>query len=299
MTMDAEDTAPSDPERADVAAGGLLRPSDAGLVPLVVDDSGRGGRFTVHRTIARPDGILYGGSGATAAVVAMEAATRRPARWATIQFVASPTVGDVVETDVDVVAAGHRISQVQVRATVQGRLMFSAVGATATARPDGLQGQYVPMPDVAPPGEGRDLFTGFDLSGNAGHHERFVMRLVSAAEAGAPGHVPLWTRFTEPLAFTPATIAFLADMVPMSIARAAGQMGAGSSIDNTLRFGPRPEPDAEWLLLDLHGQLATDGYGHGSLEVWSPAGRLVATGSQTATMNHLFGPLPGDAATML
>ena len=276
----------------DVDTKGLLRPSDGWLIPLAVDESGCGGRFTVHRTIARPDGILYGGSGAAAAVIAMEAATQRPARWVTVQFVASPQVGDVVETAVDIVAGGHRISQVQVRATVDDRLMFSAVGATATARPDGLHGQFESRPAVGPPDEGSDLFAGFDIGDNRGHHERFELRRATTSGDGPPSHLPLWTRFTAPQPFTPATISFLADMVPMSIARAAGQMGAGSSIDNTLRFGPEIDGEPAWLLLDLHGQLATDGYGHGSLEVWTPDGTLVAIGSQTATMNHLFGPLP-------
>ena len=276
----------------DVDTSRLLRPSDAGLIPLAVDETGCVGRFTVHRTIARPDGVLYGGSGAAAAVIAMEAATRRPARWVTVQFVASPQLGDLVETEVDIVAAGHRISQVQVRATVGGRLVFSAVGATATARPDGLHGQFESLPAVGPPEEGSDLFAGFDIGDNRGHHERFELRRATTSDDGPPSHLPLWTRFTEPLPYTPATISFLADMVPMSIARAAGQMGAGSSIDNTLRFGPDVDAGPEWLLLDLHGQLATDGYGHGSLEVWTPDGALVAIGSQTATMNHLFGPLP-------
>ena len=152
-------------------------------------------------------------------------------------------------------AAGHRISQVQVRGSVDGQLVFSAVGATATPRPDGLHGQFQPMPEVGPPDDGRGLFAGFDIGDNAGHHERFVMRIARAGRRRAAGHLPLWARFTEPLAFTPATISFLADMVPMSIARAAGQMGAGSSLDNTLRFGPVPAPDLDWVLLDLHGQL--------------------------------------------
>jgi len=293
MTIDAVGAAASRPEPGDaVDPARLLHPSDAALVPLALDDTGLRGRFTVHRTIARPDGVLFGGTGAAAAVIAMEAATRRPARWATIQFVSSPRVGDVVRTEVEVVAAGHRISQVQVRASVDGQLVFTAVGATATPRPEGLHGQFQPMPEIGPPDDGRDLFAGFDIGDNAGHHERFVMRIGTPAADAPAAHLPLWARFTEPLPFTPATISFLADMVPMSIARAAGQMGAGSSLDNTLRFGPVPAPAVDWLLLDLHGQLATDGYGHGSLEVWTPDGTLVAIGSQTATMNHLFGPLP-------
>ena len=119
-------------------------------------------------------------------------------------------------------------------------------------------------PRSARPTTAGSLFAGFDIGDNAGHHERFVMRIASRADDAPAGHLPLWARFTEPLAFTPATISFLADMVPMSIARAAGQMGAGSSLDNTLRFGPVPAAGVDWVLLDLHGQFAVEGYGHGS-----------------------------------
>ena len=292
MSIDTGGTAGtgSDPGLAALDTSRLLRPSDADLVPLALDASRLRGSFQVHRTIARPDGILYGGSGAAVAVMAMEAATARPARWVTVQFVASPQVGELVETEVDVVAAGHRISQVQVRATVEGRLVFSAVGATATGRPAGLHGQFDAVPRVGPPAEGRDIFEGLDIGDNLGHHERYDLVPPTASVTTEAADLPLWTRFCGPQPFTPATIAFVADMVPMAISKAAGVLGAGSSLDNTLRFGATPAPGLEWLLLDLHGQLADEGYGHGSLEVWTPDGELVALGSQTATMNKTFRP---------
>jgi acyl-CoA thioesterase len=84
---------------------------------------------------------------------------------------------------------------------------------------------------------------------------------------------------------TPAGVAFLADMVPVAITRAAGKMGAGFSLDNSVRFGP--EPDGDWVLLELVGDLAEQGYGHGSFRAWTPGGRLVATGGQTANMRFV------------
>jgi len=77
-------------------------------------------------------------------------------------------------------------------------------------------------------------------------------------------------------------MAYLADMVPLSIARAASRAGGGSSIDNTMRFAGATAD--EWVLLELDPRLASGGYGHGDVLVWSPDGELLATGSQTASM---------------
>jgi acyl-CoA thioesterase len=97
----------------------------------------------------------------------------------------------------------------------------------------------------------------------------------------------LWARRTPPRQeITPAGIAYLADMVPGAIARAAGKVGGGFSLDNALRFAAM-QP-TEWVLLHLRGDVATHGYGHGSFTAWSSEGALLATGSQTASMAHVF-----------
>jgi acyl-CoA thioesterase len=108
----------------------------------------------------------------------------------------------------------------------------------------------------------------------------------------------LWARLRHGEALTRAGLAFLADMIPVAVARAAGVQGAGFSLDNALRFGDFPP--TEWVLLELRGELATNGYGHGSLAAWASDGTLVATGSQTANMTALWGgggrPPPAPAA---
>ena len=50
---------------------------------------------------------------------------------------------------------------------------------------------------------------------------------------------------------TAAGVAFVADMVPGAIARAAGKLGGGFSLDNALRFAAIPP--TEWVLLHLRG----------------------------------------------
>ena len=66
----------------------------------------------------------------------------------------------------------------------------------------------------------------------------------------------------------------------MAIHRALGsRQPGGMSLDNSLRVGP--PVDSEWLLLALHAEAAHEGYGHGSVHLWSPDGILAGVAGQT------------------
>ncbi|HEX8803244.1 MAG TPA: hypothetical protein VF743_03590, partial [Acidimicrobiales bacterium] len=101
-----------------------------------------------------------------------------------------------------------------------------------------------------------------------------------------PGHMAMWARLGGDLASaSPAALGFLADMVPLACCRACGVEGAGTSLDNSLRIG---EPgDAGWVLLELDAHVAHGGFGHGHVHVWSPDGRMLATGTQSARLFSL------------
>src|SRR4051794_38188919 len=105
--------------------------------------------FELTRPLSRFDGKLYGGTGLAAVTSAIEAETERDALWVTVQFVASADVGERIECHVEIVAHGHRTSQVRVTATVGDRLVLAALGATGLARAGGLEVQVGTMPDVA------------------------------------------------------------------------------------------------------------------------------------------------------
>ncbi len=65
-------------------------------------------------------------------------------------------------------------------------------------------------------------------------------------------------------------------------AAATGIAGAGTSLDNTLRMGRLV--DTEWVLLDVEGSFARNGYGHGHCHVWAEDGTLLATASQSSPL---------------
>jgi acyl-CoA thioesterase len=262
--------------------------ADLALIPFVFAADRSHAHFILTPDLTRHDGVLYGGTGAAASVMLMEAATQRDAVWVATQFVAYANLGERIDLVADTVAAGKRIAQVQVVARVDDRVIFTALGATAHARPNGLTGQYDDMPRVSAPEASAPLHRGPAIAELA---ERGFNRNLEFREAtleDPQSHaMALWARLTPPVrTMTAAGVAFVADMIPGAIARAAGKLGGGFSLDNALRFAS--VPPVEWVLLHLRGEVASHGYGHGSFTAWSRDGVLLATGSQTASMTHVF-----------
>ncbi len=272
------------------------RPADLELIPFELGPTSSQGHFELRPSLGRMDGALYGGTGAAAAVMAMEAATDRDALWVATQFVAQAKIGDRIDWIAHTLALGGRIAQLHVVATVDDRTIFTALGATAHPRPGGMNGQYEAMPPVVPPEDSPILRHG-PMSPELrelGFGQLIELREALLDDGTTPGPMTVWARLRSCDQITPAGIAFVADLVPPAIARAAGKIGGGFSLDNALRFAAVPPTD--WVLVDLRGEVASRGYGHGSFIAWSRDGVLVATGSQTASMNHVFDA--GDEAAI-
>lgn len=269
----------------------LPRQPDLDLLGLTLADDGRTSRFELTPALARPDGALYGGTAIAVSVTAMEAASGRPALWVTTQYVASVALGETVEVAAEVLAQGRRISQVQVTGKVGERVVFVSLGSAANPRDDGLDGQFERMPSAPPPETaGAMAFGPMHMGGGTGFASVVEFRPLAETAPGGEGlrTLALWARLRDGRPLTPAGLAFLADMVPMGIARAAGKMGGGTSLDNSLRFGHHPE-GLEWVLLDVQAHMAVGAHAHGSLRAWSPDGVLLAVGGQSANMgSHLF-----------
>src|SRR6476620_7331516 len=126
--------------------------ADLALIPFAMGPDRGAAHFVLTPDLTRHDGALYGGTGAAAAVMMMEAATQRDAVWVATQFVAQA------------LAEGKRIAQVHVVAQVDDRIIFTALGATAHPRPHGLTGQYDDMPRVTSPEHSAPLHRGTPLS---------------------------------------------------------------------------------------------------------------------------------------
>jgi len=255
--------------------------------------------FVVVPHLCRGDGRFYGGAALAASLAASEAVTGRPTLWSSTQLVATADLGERIRVGVEVVASGRSVDQVDVRATVGDRVIFAAVGSNGSPRPGGLSGPGQVMPRVAPPDDAEPWHGPGRIAAEAEGEPTFMLpavghHLVSEhreaplldGSPGRPGHMALWARLRGELGeaheMTPAGLGFLADMVPIACARACGVQGAGTSLDNSLRIGD--VVDTEWVLLELDAHVAVGGYGHGHVHVWSPDGRMLATGTQSAIL---------------
>jgi acyl-CoA thioesterase len=280
-----------------------LRPLDRELLGLEPHPDDPGAlEMVVVPHICRTDGRLYGGAGLAAALAASEAATGRPALWSSTQLVAMADQHERIRIDADVVASGRSVDQVHVRGTVDGRLIFNAVGSAATPSAEGVRGTGQAMPRVPDPddcedwGMRRRRELNAELLGavepEVGHHLVSEHREAPILDAGSdeparPGHIAMWARLSgdllpTPPQTTPAVLAFLADLVPIAVCRASGVEGAGTSLDNSLRVGD--QVDCEWVLLELDADVAIGGFGHGHVRIWSPDGRMLAAGTQSARL---------------
>lgn len=259
------------------------------------------GRFSVvvHDRLARLDGRLYGGAAIAISVAAAEITSGRPPLWMTTQFVATAMLGTELCTHAEVLAAGKRTSQVRVTGTdTDGNVVFASLGATGNHKEGGITGVFENPPEVSAPEDSEiwtSPFTGMArLAGFApesvpelpptGFATAVEMRGAEILRHPDPGvgRLCVWARRRDRVPVTPALAAFLSDMVPMSIAAAMGAFVGGTSLDNTIRIGSLVE--TEWVLIDLRPHMAVGDYGHGVAHVWSEAGDLLATASQTAAL---------------
>ena len=234
-------------------------------------------------------------------IAAAELVTERPAVWMTTQFVSTAAVGEEIGVQVEVLAPGKRTNQVRVTGTdASGSTVFASIGATGHHVEGGIAGTYERPPTVVPPTDGETWDTPFTalvkatgldvpaerMPARTGFTTVIEMRsaeVVAHPDPG-PGRVCIWARRVDSQPVTPALAAFMADMVPMSLAVASGVFAGGMSLDNSIRIGSFTE--TEWILLDLRPHLAVGNYGHGSVHIWDQAGHLLGTASQTASLRR-------------
>jgi acyl-CoA thioesterase len=286
------------PEHRPVAA--RVR-SDAAFLGLEGDPATGWFEFVVEDRLARLDGRLYGGTAIAVSLAAAEQVTQRPALWMTTQFVSTAGNAERITVLVEVLAPGKRTNQVRVTGTdAAGHTVFASVGATGHHRADGLSGTFERCPAVTAPADAERWATPFSGMARAAGIElpRDVLpegtgftavielrnaEIIEHPDPG-PGRLCVWVRRKDGEPITPALAAYMADMVPLSVAHACGVFAGGISLDNSIRIGSFTE--SEWILLDLRPHLAVGDYGHGVAHIWDADGHLMATASQTASMRR-------------
>lgn len=242
-------------------------------------------RYRMHarKDLCTPFEFLYGGSGIAASIEAAERATGRPLQWITTQFIGVPAPGDDIDLHVVVAKEGRATTQAQVFATVDGEPVFASLCAH-TARPDGDHAQFLQMPAVPSPADCTEMAEPFAVMLTGTFFDHLDRRIASGKIALGAVDDPqtdlaLWCRVPDHLIGSPATQAFVADIVPLAVCAALGSMPGGTSIDNTIRV--MDTTPTEWVLLELVAEGFNRSVGHGSVRIWSAEGRLMAVAQQT------------------
>ncbi|WP_052665273.1 acyl-CoA thioesterase [Nitriliruptor alkaliphilus] len=234
---------------------------------------------------------LFGGATMGAVAEVVERLAGRPPVWLSGQFLSVAHPGDVVELEVRRPATGRRLSQLRVIGRDQQREIVhvaATLGAGSLETPDPPERL---APDVLAPGDcpPRPVLDRFAGTIN----ERIDIRLARRTDdAERPGHLGrgragFWARLPE-LEASPAAMAILGDLVPAGIGTALGAPVVPQSLDNTLRI-VRHDP-TDWYLIEVQLDGAANGIAHGTATLWSDAGVVLATASQTTVLR----PMPAN-----
>jgi acyl-CoA thioesterase len=247
--------------------------------------------FSEHR-------YLYGGAGLAAAILAMEKTCKRPVVWAAAQYLSYARPASVLDLDVTVAVQGHFSSQARVIGHVADREILTA-NAALGERPSEFSQQWAEAPRVPRPEDGTPIFDRLPFtSGIYGALEarlvkgRFGRAQTSAEPAAdsADGHMVIWVRVREK-ALDAATLALVADFVPIGVSLALGRNAFGNSLDNTIRI--RRIVPSDWLLCDIRIYGVHGGFGHGRMILFAEDGTLMATASQSFILRMVGKAAPG------
>ncbi len=236
--------------------------------------------------------FLFGGCALGAAIEAMERTTGRPTVWATGQYLSYAHPPEIMDIDVIVATQGHRITQARAVGHVGDREIVT-VNAALGARPSDEAGTWPAFPDVPPPEDCRPRERRF-------HDEDSLFTRIDTRAAvardwdeldGTPstdGRSALWARIPDLSEMSAGALAILGDHVPFGISQALGMIGGGNSLDNTLRIVELVP--TEWVLLDIRIDAVANGFGTGTVFLWSSEGTLLATASQSTIVRHWTPP---------
>lgn len=239
-------------------------------------------RMTVTPQLTTPGNFLFGGCALGAALVALEAASGRPTVWATGQYLSYARTDSELRWEVTLAAVGGHVTQGRAIGRVDDREILTVnaalgedeleVGGVWESPPD------VPRPDECPPRFLPDFFRNTIMDSV---EVRTAIGRSFEEMDGTPGNpqTAMWARVPGHLVPSAATLAIVGDYVSGAVSQPLGRRAMGRSLDNTLRVVQLTP--TEWVLCDIRIHAVVGGYGQGTAFLWSEAGDLLATASQS------------------
>jgi acyl-CoA thioesterase-2 len=261
------------------------------LFRLAPGPSDRTWTVTPSPLLLTPRRTLQGGAGLGAALLAAETLTGRPPIWASAQFLSFAAGVEPIDVQVALEVEGHNTTQARAVVSRAGHEIVTVLAALGSRsfQPEGLWVDHpaVPAPDRCEPYD-------FFVTGRNDLADLLELRLAVGRQArdvdGTPGgdRMTFWCRVRRPAGTdgvhvpSCAELAFIGDVFPLSFNEPIGGRYSGSTIDNTIRYGPRVA--TEWILLDCRPEQVANGFGYGQAHLWAEDGTLLATASQTTVM---------------
>lgn len=237
--------------------------------------------FPVSAALTGGRGSLFGGVGLAAGIVALEAATGKPVVWATGQYLAITQQPVTLDLDVHLPAVGRKVTQGRVLGHIGEQEIITVIGA-AGDRPSNAEGSWVKCPQAPDPDSCPRIERRHDTETM---HDHVELRLARGAFGfngfGTPttdGRSLLWARMPG-VRHDAGALAIIADYMPSVLGNALGTIAYCTSLDNTIRFG-QLEP-SDWVLCDNRMEYVGNGFGYGTMHLWSESGTLLATASQS------------------
>ena len=241
-------------------------------------------QMTVTSEVAGATGTLHGGCGLAAAAAGMEAVTGRPILYIAGQYLARAPIGSEVLVEVEELAVGNRVTQAAASVVNEGGVVLRASAALG-GHDLGIDRVWRNIPDVPPPNEcprrQPTSESGYSFTDQAD------IRL-AGQKSGEPV-VCYWARLNRGVASSTVGLIALADLIPSGMRVSLDKGFRGSSLDHTVRIASTDLSD--WVLIRIEADAVRNSVGHGRVEIYSEAGSLLATGSQSFAISAITGPL--------
>lgn len=225
-----------------------------------------------HACVGPPERqYLMGGCGLGAGIYAMEEAAGAPVLWASVQFVGTSLVGNDCTISTEILHNGRR--SVHSRATIlEGERPVHVISGSHARLNAPETKTFVTMPDVPRPEEceKREQPPMPDVDNLI---SKVDMRFAGVDTEKGLGY--LWFRSVDGLPMSAPWLAILADFMPAP----HPATNHCTSLDNVIRIHQLVE--SEWVLGECLVSEYRNGHFHGSINLFSEDGVLLATGNQT------------------
>lgn len=249
--------------------------------------------FRVTERLMTPFQFLFGGCGLAAGIVALEEASGRPTVWASAQYLSYAPRDAVVTVSTYLGVVGGNVTQARATATVDGREILTVNAALGAGRELESTTPWATMPQVPAPADCPPRSSALAMEASIFQHVEGRVALGRAFDQldGIPGSPvsALWVRLPGHLAPSAASLAIFGDFVAGAASHPMGRPTYGRSLDNTIRVA-KLEP-TEWVLCEIHMHALARSFAQGTAFLWSEAGTLLGTASQSIAVSLREFPL--------